>query len=244
MWFFHKCRERVEKNIIIDKKIEDTCKEMMSALETRLGNVESEVKTKCDANQVRDIVNEEITKTAPTIASTEPSGATPVKNNQDANVAAVMSEIQERKNRESNLVIYGVEERESVSREERLDHDTEQTMDILNTCETTIQAKELKKIIRLGRYDKEKKEIRPLLVTLQEPEKKANIFKGAHKLKTTEKWKDIQLANDLTKAERENEKTLHAKAKEMQKNCQSGCKYKVRGPPWARRITKTQPEET
>jgi len=52
MWFCHKCREKVEKNIITDRKIEEKCKEMMLAFESRLVNIESYVKTKCDPHQV------------------------------------------------------------------------------------------------------------------------------------------------------------------------------------------------
>jgi len=240
MWFCYKCREKVAKDIAIDRKIEEKCKELMSAMESRIGNVESEVKTKCDAKQVRDIVNEEIGKSA----TSKPSGATSTEA-EGTNVAAtaVMKELEERKKREGNLVIYGVDELDSQSREERTDHDTEKTLEVLNSCKTPIQAKELTKIIRLGRFDKEKEESRPILVTLKEPEKKANIFKGAVHLKETEKWKDVKLSNDLTKTERENEKALFSKAKDMEKNCKAGCKYKVRGPPWARRIAKMQPED-
>ena len=152
-----------------------------------------------------------------------------------------MSELQERKNRENNIVIYGVSEIESRSREERTQHDLTQTVEILSNCKTTVEKEEIKKIIRLGKYDKDKKN-RPILLTLQDSEKKGDIFKGAINLKDTEKWQNVRLANDLTRAERENERELLEIAKEKEKNCRQGCKYKVRGPPWARRVVKKQPE--
>jgi len=266
MWFCHNCREKVEKNIIIDRKIEEKCKEMMTAFDLRLQSIETDVKTKCDAKEVRTIVQEEIKKSTPTepsgancdaeevrnivqeeiqkTAPTEPSGGTAetgVKS-KNSGVNAVLSEMQERKNRENNLVIYGIPELDSRSKDERKNHDNAKTLEVLKTCEPNIQPEEIKRTIRLGKYDKEKTN-RPVLVTLQDSERKRKIFKGANALKETEELEDVRLANDLTQAERENEKTLFEKAKEMEKNCEEGYIYKVRGPPWARRISKTRPEE-
>jgi len=158
-------------------------------------------------------------KNKKTSVPAEPSGATSATSAHDNttnNVGAVMNEIQERKNRENNLIIYGIEEKDTTSREERVEHDLVQTVEILKICDTHIQTKEVKKTIRLGKYDKEKKDKkRPILVTLEDSEKKSKIFKGAKNLKEIEKWENISLANDLTKSERESEKALHEKAKEI-----------------------------
>ena len=63
MWLCGSCRGKVEKNIVTDVKLEERCKAIMTAFEQRLANIESELSAKCDENDVRRIVNEEIKKT-------------------------------------------------------------------------------------------------------------------------------------------------------------------------------------
>jgi predicted component of type VI protein secretion system len=43
VWFCRPCREKVEKNIIVDREIEDRCREIMERFENRLKNVEEKV---------------------------------------------------------------------------------------------------------------------------------------------------------------------------------------------------------
>ena len=62
MWLCGSCRGKVEKNIATDVKLEERCKAIMTAFEQRLANIESELSAKCDENDVRRIVNEEIKK--------------------------------------------------------------------------------------------------------------------------------------------------------------------------------------
>jgi hypothetical protein len=75
---------------------------------------------------------------------------------------------------------------------------------------------------RLGKFDQEKA-CRPLLVQLQSVEPK---------------YKDINVSNDLTKTERAKEKELWEEAKKMDKDDSGDYEYKVRGPPWARKVAK------
>ena len=60
-----------------------------------------------------------------------------------------------------------------------------------------------------------------------------------HYLKDMQKYQGINVSNDLTKTERGNEKRLWEEAKKMNENDASGdFTYKVRGPPWARKLVK------
>jgi hypothetical protein len=53
------------------------------------------------------------------------------------------------------------------------------------------------------------------------------------------KYKDINVSNDLTKTERVREKEPWEEAKKMKDKDDSGdYEYKVRGPPWARKVAK------
>ena len=93
MWICGPCRGKVEKNIITDVKIEERCKAIMTAFEQRLANIESELSTKCDDNEVRRIVNEEIIKHKTTV---EPL-TTPITVQEDqTTVTSVITEINER----------------------------------------------------------------------------------------------------------------------------------------------------
>ena len=82
------------------------------------------------------------------------------------------------------------------------------------------------------------------MVKLTDGEKKAEIFRGANKLKDSEEesLKDIKASNDYTPAERENEKKLYEEAQKRQKNCSGDYLFRVRGPPWSRRIAKIRKE--
>ena len=76
--------------------------------------------------------------------------------------------------------------------------------------------------------------------------KKADIFNRTKKLKDNEALKEVRIANDQTIAEREYDKKLYAEAQELEKKNSGEFQYKVRGPPWARRIVRIRvktPEE-
>ena len=62
MWFCGECKEKVERNIVVDRDIEQRCSEYMAKMENRMKKIEQEMKTKCDKNSVIKIANEEIRK--------------------------------------------------------------------------------------------------------------------------------------------------------------------------------------
>jgi hypothetical protein len=65
------------------------------------------------------------------------------------------------------------------------------------------------------------------------------LFKNFHYAKQNQKYENVSVSNDLTQTEREKEKKLWSEAKRQQISDVSGdYMYKVRGPPWARRIVK------
>ena len=95
-------------------------------------------------------------------------------------------------------------------------------------------------LTRLGKKNPEAE--RPLRVILRESTKKDEVFRNIRKLGESE-YKDISIKNDLTKLERAEDKKLVAEAKTMQENDPSGdWKFKVRGPPWNRKIVRLSKE--
>ena len=234
MWFCTNCREKVEKTIETDFEIETKCNEIMKKHEDRLSKLEEEMPTKCSEDRVREIFKEEQKKDQSSGALQ--TGDRIINNEPQVVVNTVLNEIDDRKARENNMVIYGMEEIHSQNREVRLNHDKEMVESILDTCE--VRDKTVVKIIRLGKFDEEKKR-RPVLVNFGSLEQKLQIFRQASKLKNAgPKLSSIKVSNDLTKSERENEKKLFLQAKQLEEKSLGESRFRVRGPPWARKVVK------
>ena len=120
MWFCVQCREKVERNILEDRKIEDLCKEIMLNYEQRILDLEDSMKQKCDEKKVREIVKEEMKKNTASGGTVE--GATSTKPENEI-MSSVMTEVNERKNRENNIVIFGLEELGSSKLTDRIEND-------------------------------------------------------------------------------------------------------------------------
>jgi len=255
MWFCTKCRPIVEEHIVTDLKIEQRCREIMENYEQRLSNVESLMTEKCSEHRAREIVRDEIKKSScdeekvRMIAKEESLNLTksnpdePTSNQKDETpqtetVTNVIDEIQERKNRANNLIIFGLKENESDNIQERKEYDTEEVKKLFKAAKIELDPANIKSTRRLGRFDKNKAQ-RPLQVQLLTLESKLNLFRNTKFFKKEPEFTDVSVSNDLTKTERENEKKLWEEAKNMTTKDTSGnYQYKVRGPPWSRKIAK------
>ena len=249
MWFCVPCHEKVQKNIITDMKIEERCKEIMRHYEERIAKLETDLSSKCSENRVREIIQEEIRdRNLDPPKQGADSGNVDEGEGGDSNVVtSVMSELNERKQRELNLVIYGVKESDSEIREDRIYYDRQKVIEIGAKCDVILRTEDIGKTVRLGKFDKDKRK-RPILVSLKALEHKRNILRGARNLKDEDSNSELELravriANDLTRAEREQEKQLFTRAKELQQQESGDFIYRVRGPPWARRVAKIKLED-
>lgn len=240
MWFCGRCRESVEKNIMTDLKIEERCKQIMANYENRLTTLEEKVTQKCDEKEVRSIVNDELEKK--TVSQQDGEVA-----KKQEHFDTIFTELNERKNRESNIMIYGVNESDAEIKEEREQHDQGIVKEILKTCKTKVKEVKNMKVIRLGKKgndvknseDRQEMARRPLLVVLDNVETKRELFKNIAMLKKNPKLDAIRLSNDMTKAERIKEKELWEEAKKRNEGMKSGeFRFKIRGPPWARKLVK------
>jgi hypothetical protein len=131
MWFCPKCREVVEKNIVKDLEIEKRCKEIMATYEQRITTLEHEIARKCDESTVRQIVNEELSNANASAAKTDIAEGGSV-------VTSVIGEINERKTREKNIVIYESQEIESKDKKQREQYDIEVVKQVFEACDLRI----------------------------------------------------------------------------------------------------------
>ena len=138
---------------------------------------------------------------------------------------SIHNEIADRESRRNNLILFGIPEGSN---------DKTSAMELMTgVLEIDPTEAALTKTSRIGIETPGK--TRGLLITFKNGSIKEKIFKNLKALKGT-KFEKVSIQNDLTKAEREREKELRAKAKELEKN--EGGQFRVKGPPWARKIIK------
>lgn len=140
--------------------------------------------------------------------------------------------------------MFGIKESDGEEREERHQKDVDAVKDVFKTCKVRTTVDSFVRVSRLGKYsrsegaDEPVRLGRPVLVTLQSMELKISLFRKISVLHQTDKHRNVRLANDLTKTEREKEKELYEEAKEKQRKSSGEYTFRVRGPPWARRVVR------
>ena len=146
----------------------------------------------------------------------------------------LMKELNERKARENNIVVQGAHESRSEEVRDRINHDRNLALKLLNTCAVSGGHENVVFVKRLGKSLPEK--IRPLLVVLPDRHTKDKMFMNLRSLNTCEEMKHIRVRHDLTRKEREEEGKLQREAKNLSETGQG--KHRVVGPPWRRRVVK------
>ncbi len=138
--------------------------------------------------------------------------------------------------RERNIIIHRAPESDAENMQARKEDDTDFVMAL---CEV-LQVDDIlvERVFRLGPPKAD--HIRPLKVILGSVEDKAEFMSNLYQLRSAEDvFKGLSITNDLTQSEREENKILVQKAKEMTEGDASGeFVFRVRGPPWDRHIVK------
>jgi hypothetical protein len=129
-------------------------------------------------------------------------------------VKSPLSKLNERKARENNIIIHGIEEIVSENNETRKDHDNEKILEIMDTCKIVISDNKITRITRIGTFDKEKPK-HPILVSFDNTANKKKLFKNIRNLHIKEKYKNVKITNDETRSERELESALWEEAKRL-----------------------------
>lgn len=140
-------------------------------------------------------------------------------------------------NRENNLIIHRVTESTNENQEMRR-KDDELFFEKLCTEALGIGKIEPEKVFRLGPPQTEKS--RPIKIVMRNIEDKVAIMRSLRNLQEAEEpYKAISVTNDLTQEERVENRNLVAEAKKRTEEENSGeFVFKVRGPPWDRRVVK------
>ena len=105
MWFCIKCREKVEKNINVELNIEKHCKEIMERYECRIQTLEQGMEKKCNIEDVKKIVQEEIASSNSTNSEINLLSTQIQKESEPISTTSIIQEMNEIANRANNIVI-------------------------------------------------------------------------------------------------------------------------------------------
>ena len=163
---------------------------------------------------------------------------------QRAPVKDVTTELADRERRKNNIIIHGILEKNSKVGAERLKHDKNRALELLNYCKPDGEEDRVEddiiQIKRLGKFDENKQESkRPMLVQLTEEDKKT-LFLNLNNLRgASNNLSGISISHDMTPLQREEDKEMFEEAKRREEEETSGdFIFRVRGPPWNRYIKK------
>ncbi len=155
----------------------------------------------------------------------------------------VIKEMKDQEDRKRNIIFFNIPESKAKDMNERTKHDKEEVKEITKICNATIKKDDMLKAKRLGKKSEDKP--RPLLIEVSNDEKKSVLFKNLSKLQNApDKYKAVSVQNDLTQKQRAQEKILREEAKKKEQEASGEAKFKVRGPPWDRKIVKIQTKKS
>ena len=248
-WFCPKCESKVEEKIICSTSL-NQLKVLMETQNHELKiEIEdlSKIKERLDAveNKIADSLtsmksdmektHESAKKFSDLFKIDSTSTETVTKSIAKQTVGEINRLTAERENREKNIIIFKVAEKENA--EERKKSDRE-FFDDLCDQELGLEIQTISSITRIGTYVSSK--TRPLKVSFQNTFDKRKFLSSLYKLKNeASKYKSINVQHDMTLDERAESKNLLKTAYELnQRKDNQETIYKVRGPPWAMKIIK------
>ena len=117
---------------------------------------------------MKDEVKRQEVKSGADVTSNLPDSVTKLS---ERSLAHVITEMNERKNRQNNMMVYGHIESDSSDSKVRRKHDYDAIIALGNVCGTATSNDEIIRAVRLGKYNREKPN-RPLLVTFKNDERK------------------------------------------------------------------------
>lgn len=154
-----------------------------------------------------------------------------IRNGNEAGLSSnsVLIELNERRNRENNIVVYGAAETNTAL-------DRTFVLNLMRACELEVEEEQINSVGRLGKSVQGREKARPMLVKFANGEIKKCLFKNLRKLKGKHEYDVVRIAHDLTRRERDHEAALWMQAKNLEAAGKG--KHLVRGPPWNRRVVK------
>ena len=125
----------------------------------------------------------------------------------------VSGEMKEREERDANVVFYGVPEQDEPDAESRREKEKKTVQEIIAATGADAEDAAVVKF-RLGRWETARDKPRPLLVRIEDEEKRARLMSNARKLGATARWKTVFINRDLTWTQREEARKNDVKARE------------------------------
>jgi len=148
-----------------------------------------------------------------------------------SSVQKTLNDVAELRDREKNILIFQLPE--SSDDNERVE------MIVNHLSDGSIKKDKIFKITRLGK--KTENTVRPVLIKFDSTETKELIMQNVYKMTTiSDNLRKVNVRYDLTKEQRDERKKLTESARDMEKNCNNGFLYRVRGLPGRWRIVKFQ----
>ncbi|CAC5360303.1 unnamed protein product [Mytilus coruscus] len=143
----------------------------------------------------------------------------------------VLEEINERKLRENNLIVFGIPEKDEESKEERDIADKEKLNELFKDCKIQPDMENLKTVKRLGKFNKEKLN-RPILVKLPSAEPKITLFKSIHYIKANSKYAKVGVGTDgsYSSRKRTREKAVGSSEETNRRRGFGGLSLQSKGP--------------
>ena len=193
---------------------------------------------------INDVITERITQIESYAKVAEKNRNNQVTNNTPVAMAATTEStssnliIDEDEERKRCIIIHHLEESEDDDVGERIQHDTDETIDICKYLgNDEFGEHNIDKLFRLG--TRERGKTRPLKVCLDTMITKYKVIRNTSKFKDSEEYKAISIQHDLTKEQREEIKALVELSKKKEEEDISGNYiYRVRGPPGRKYILK------
>ena len=213
MWFCPKCEGKVIKVLKENKTIEEICAANMEKINQRLDDIDRLLKSKCNEDQVKKIIAEEIKPVKEDeVRRIVAAEIKPVKEDEVKRLVAeefkqvretiqqeikgvsvcknrdeantVIQEIQGMKSRENNIIIHRLKESTSVTKAGTAEHDTEALTGLFDLLETDIRIDEdIEDQGQIRLGSKGETSMRPLLVKFKLKEKKTAFMRSLYKLR-------------------------------------------------------------
>ena len=137
--------------------------------------------------------------------TTGPQASAAMPNGKDMrNIAQVFDDFVDKDRRKNNLVVHNLPEAEGTSQSERTSKDISLFQEV---CKETFRVNvSVSRAFRVGRVDTSKNRL--LIVTLDTPGVKQEVLKMSPQLRSSQRWGNIYITPDLSRAERESARKL------------------------------------
>lgn len=252
LWTCQACQGKARIEIKKGFNFERECERIMETFELRVQRLEKEIEEKCTIEQVETLLKTKMSEKWDTdevkqiIGQEIRNKVTPIQEAAEKKETEnVIEELNDRQDRENNIIIKGIPELISENNQARKQHDMQKLEELLTTCNIENPGESIVQTRRIGKFDREKDPNKRLIqVTLDSQETKRDIFRNAKKLRNQAQYQEIYITNDLTILERNKEYELRQEARAKNLDASDDYFFRVGGRPGKRRVMRIKQPRT